>query len=134
MLTKIPSTHHIVDDDSDGVPDLPDGAGAGDGYADIFYEGVWQMDRAMAYDEDFADYLWMVDEEEFDNQEMQRLEEEALTEQCIEAMVELSPIDEMDEAMMRLSGDDSDEAAADSNTAAIPMIDNDAADGGSSEV
>lgn len=122
MLTKIPSSHHIIDDDSDGMPDLPDGA-AGDGYADIFYEGVWQMDRAMAYDEDFADYLWMVDEEEFDNQEMQRLEEEALTEQCIEAMDERSPADEPDDGrlMGRLSGGEESDTADDNS--AIPMID-----------
>ncbi|XP_055523685.1 polyadenylate-binding protein-interacting protein 2 [Wyeomyia smithii] len=40
------------------------------------------------YDEDFSEYLWMENEEEFDKQEMQRLEEEALMEQCIEAMLQ----------------------------------------------
>ncbi|XP_058812140.1 polyadenylate-binding protein-interacting protein 2 [Topomyia yanbarensis] len=39
------------------------------------------------YDEDFSEYMWMENEEEFDKQEMQRLEEEALMEQCIEAML-----------------------------------------------
>ncbi|XP_065089569.1 polyadenylate-binding protein-interacting protein 2 [Ochlerotatus camptorhynchus] len=43
-------------------------------------------------DEDFSEYMWMENEEEFDKQEMQRLEEEALMEQCIEAMLQ----DEMD--------------------------------------
>lgn len=38
-------------------------------------------------DEDFSEYMWMENEEEFDKQEMQRLEEEALMEQCIEAML-----------------------------------------------
>ncbi|XP_026465034.1 uncharacterized protein LOC113367662 [Ctenocephalides felis] len=39
-------------------------------------------------DEDFSEYLWMENEEEFDKQVMQQLEEEALMEQCIEAMLE----------------------------------------------
>ncbi|KAG6460319.1 hypothetical protein O3G_MSEX011900 [Manduca sexta] len=38
--------------------------------------------------DDFADYMWMEHEEEFDKQVMQQLEEEALMEQCIEAMLE----------------------------------------------
>ncbi|XP_026483071.2 microtubule-associated protein 1B [Vanessa tameamea] len=38
--------------------------------------------------DDFEDYMWMENEEEFDNQVMQQLEEEALMEQCIEAMLE----------------------------------------------
>uniref|UniRef100_A0A6M2DMR7 Putative polyadenylate-binding protein-interacting protein 2b n=1 Tax=Xenopsylla cheopis TaxID=163159 RepID=A0A6M2DMR7_XENCH len=38
--------------------------------------------------EDFSEYLWMENEEEFDKQVMQQLEEEALMEQCIEAMLE----------------------------------------------
>lgn len=45
-------------------------------------------------DEDFSEYMWMENEEEFDKQEMQRLEEEALMEQCIEAMLQ----DELDAA------------------------------------
>lgn len=35
----------------------------------------------------FSEYLWMENEEEFDKEVMQRLEEEALMEQCIEAML-----------------------------------------------
>ncbi|XP_063836058.1 transcriptional regulatory protein AlgP [Ostrinia nubilalis] len=38
--------------------------------------------------DDFEDYMWMENEEEFDKQVMQQLEEEALMEQCIEAMLE----------------------------------------------
>lgn len=38
--------------------------------------------------DDFADYMWMENEDEFDKQVMQQLEEEALMEQCIEAMLE----------------------------------------------
>lgn len=51
-------------------------------------------------DEDFSEYMWMENEEEFDKQEMQRLEEEALMEQCIEAMLQ----DELD-AAQNPSGD-----------------------------
>ncbi|PNF30411.1 hypothetical protein B7P43_G12874 [Cryptotermes secundus] len=39
-------------------------------------------------DGDFSEYMWMENEEEFDKQVMQQLEEEALMEQCIEAMLE----------------------------------------------
>lgn len=44
------------------------------------------------YDEDFSEYLWMEHEEEFERQEMQRLEEEALMEHCYEVMLQ----DELD--------------------------------------
>ncbi|XP_050556605.1 uncharacterized protein LOC126911793 [Spodoptera frugiperda] len=43
---------------------------------------------AQPQPDDFADYMWMENEEEFDKQVMQQLEEEALMEQCIEAMLE----------------------------------------------
>ncbi|XP_060808408.1 uncharacterized protein LOC132903659 [Amyelois transitella] len=43
---------------------------------------------APATPDDFADYMWMENEEEFDKQVIQQLEEEALMEQCIEAMLE----------------------------------------------
>jgi hypothetical protein len=38
-------------------------------------------------EDDFSEYLWMENEEEFDKEVMQRLEEEALMEECIEAML-----------------------------------------------
>lgn len=37
---------------------------------------------------DFAEYLWMENEEEFDKIEWQRLEEEELMKQCMENMLE----------------------------------------------
>ncbi|CAH1153684.1 unnamed protein product [Phaedon cochleariae] len=40
-----------------------------------------------APENDFSEYLWMENEEEFDKEVMQRLEEEALMEQCIEAFM-----------------------------------------------
>ncbi|XP_057657561.1 polyadenylate-binding protein-interacting protein 2B [Diorhabda carinulata] len=36
---------------------------------------------------DFSEYLWMEHEEEFDKEVMQRLEEEALMEECLEAFM-----------------------------------------------
>ncbi|KAJ8980709.1 hypothetical protein NQ317_019203 [Molorchus minor] len=36
---------------------------------------------------DFSEYLWMENEEEFDKEVMQRLEEEALMEECLEAFM-----------------------------------------------
>lgn len=38
--------------------------------------------------ESFDDYLWMENEEEFEKTEMQRLEEEALMEECAQAMLD----------------------------------------------
>lgn len=60
------------------------------------------------YDEDFSEYMWMENEEEFDKQEMQRLEEEALMEQCIEAMLQ----DEIDaQEQQHPDGQPKDDAA-----------------------
>ncbi|KAF4518430.1 hypothetical protein B566_EDAN002083 [Ephemera danica] len=39
-------------------------------------------------DGDFTEYLWMENEEEFEKEVMQKLEEEELMEQCLEAMME----------------------------------------------
>ncbi|XP_035896698.1 uncharacterized protein LOC118505252 [Anopheles stephensi] len=49
--------------------------------------------------DDFAEYMWMENEDEFDMQELQRLEEEELMDQCIEAMM----MDEMASADIRAS-------------------------------
>uniref|UniRef100_A0A182VZE5 Uncharacterized protein n=1 Tax=Anopheles minimus TaxID=112268 RepID=A0A182VZE5_9DIPT len=49
--------------------------------------------------DDFAEYMWMENEDEFDMQEMQRLEEEELMDQCIEAMM----MDEMASAEIMAS-------------------------------
>lgn len=58
------------------------------------------------YDEDFSEYMWMENEEEFDKQEMQRLEEEALMEQCIEAMLQ----DEIDAQEQQQDGQPKEDA------------------------
>ncbi|XP_053658751.1 polyadenylate-binding protein-interacting protein 2B [Anopheles marshallii] len=49
--------------------------------------------------DDFAEYMWMENEDEFDMQELQRLEEEELMDQCIEAMM----MDEMASAEIMAS-------------------------------
>ncbi|XP_032589731.2 polyadenylate-binding protein-interacting protein 2 isoform X1 [Drosophila mojavensis] len=42
---------------------------------------------------DFSEYMWMENEEEFDKNELQRLEEEDIMQECFEAMIE----DELEE-------------------------------------
>lgn len=49
---------------------------------------TYTQPQVSGQQDDFADYMWMENEEEFDKQVMQQLEEEALMEQCIEAMLE----------------------------------------------
>ncbi|KAL4718741.1 hypothetical protein ACJJTC_013390, partial [Scirpophaga incertulas] len=57
--------------------------------AGAFYPPApYAVPPAAAPQDDFEDYMWMENEEEFDKQVMQQLEEEALMEQCIEAMLE----------------------------------------------
>lgn len=46
------------------------------------------VEEVLSDTESFDDYLWMENEEEFEKTEMQRLEEEALMEECVEAMLE----------------------------------------------
>ncbi|XP_063704936.1 polyadenylate-binding protein-interacting protein 2 [Culicoides brevitarsis] len=53
-----------------------------------------EPDVPVSYSGDFSEYMWMENEEEFDEAEMQRLEEQALMEQCMEAMLE----DEIEES------------------------------------
>ncbi|XP_053679290.1 polyadenylate-binding protein-interacting protein 2B [Anopheles nili] len=52
--------------------------------------------------DDFAEYMWMENEDEFDMQELQRLEEEELMDQCIEAMMldEMASADRMASAAL----------------------------------
>ncbi|XP_073966817.1 uncharacterized protein isoform X2 [Choristoneura fumiferana] len=64
---------------------VPQGYMPGYVMAGAYYAGAGYP---AAPPDDFADYMWMENEEEFDKQVMQQLEEEALMEQCIEAMLE----------------------------------------------
>ncbi|XP_038221349.1 uncharacterized protein LOC119839204 isoform X2 [Zerene cesonia] len=65
---------------------MPRGPMPGYVMAGAYYPAAYPA--AAAPQDDFADYMWMENEEEFDKQVMQQLEEEALMEQCIEAMLE----------------------------------------------
>ncbi|KAI8044882.1 hypothetical protein M5D96_001057 [Drosophila gunungcola] len=73
MLLKVPSVDwtdqiiYVVDDD-DSLSDIDD-------------------------EPDFSEYMWMENEEEFDKNELQRLEEEEIMQECFEAMIE----DELEE-------------------------------------
>ncbi|XP_073816172.1 polyA-binding protein interacting protein 2 [Musca autumnalis] len=74
MLMKIPSSdwsdqfeHYVIEEESDN--DLDD------------------------LEPDFSEYLWMENEEEFDKTELQRLEDEELMKECIDAMLD----DELEE-------------------------------------
>ncbi|EDV42635.1 uncharacterized protein Dana_GF16924 [Drosophila ananassae] len=73
MLLKVPSVDwtdqiiYVVDDD-ESLSDIDD-------------------------EPDFSEYMWMENEEEFDKNELQRLEEEEMMQECFEAMIE----DELEE-------------------------------------
>lgn len=78
---KIPnsnSSNGYFGHDSSVISYLSDGSDVGNG-DDV---------DSPTLDGDFSEYMWMENEEEFDKQVMQQLEEEALMEQCIEAMLE----------------------------------------------
>jgi len=49
-------------------------------------DGLNDAPHSPSREGDFSEYLWMENEEEFEEQIMQQLEEEALMQQCIEAM------------------------------------------------
>lgn len=49
-------------------------------------DGLNDAPHSPSREGDFSEYLWMENEEEFEQQIMQQLEEEALMQQCIEAM------------------------------------------------
>uniref|UniRef100_A0A6P7GUF0 Polyadenylate-binding protein-interacting protein 2 n=1 Tax=Diabrotica virgifera virgifera TaxID=50390 RepID=A0A6P7GUF0_DIAVI len=55
-----------------------------------FTEGIENNvveDFNTAPENDFSEYMWMEHEEEFDKEVMQRLEEEALMEECLQAFM-----------------------------------------------
>jgi len=61
-------------------------------WSDQFVEYVVEEDDSLSDLEedgpDFSEYMWMENEEEFDKNELQRLEEEDIMNDCIEAMLE----------------------------------------------
>lgn len=79
------------------IPSSTGGNGHSDNLYDIDSDEFDINDIDSSFDDEFSEYLWMENEEEFDTEEMKRLEEEALMEQCIEAMLE----DEIEEEIER---------------------------------
>lgn len=78
---------------------IPSGGGLGNGYYNHDVSIISYLSDSDLSDDfdsptldgDFSEYMWMENEEEFDQQVMKQLEEEALMEQCIEAMLEEEP-------------------------------------------
>lgn len=80
-IMKVPpnqSDDHIISNPIDNISSDSD-------------DGLNDLPHSPSREGDFSEYLWMENEEEFEEQIMQQLEEEALMQQCIEAMQ-----DEMD--------------------------------------
>jgi len=70
------------------------------GGGDSYEESSSDYDEVLEFSSegeanDFSDFLWMENEEEFDDQVFQSLEEEELMNDCIEAMNELALLDEI---------------------------------------
>ncbi|KAM7359347.1 polyA-binding protein interacting protein 2 isoform 1-T3 [Cochliomyia hominivorax] len=67
-------------------------------WSDQFEQYVIEEESDSEFDEldpDFTEYLWMENEEEFDKIELQRLEDEELMKECIDAMLD----DELEEQL-----------------------------------
>ncbi|CAH1388355.1 unnamed protein product [Nezara viridula] len=47
-----------------------------------------KKEKETSLNTDFTEYLWMENEEEFDEEVLKQLEEEALMDECMEAMLE----------------------------------------------
>jgi hypothetical protein len=73
--------------------------GGGDSYDESSsdYDEVLEFSSEGNEANDFSDFLWMENEEEFEDQVYQTLEEQELMNECIEAMNELVLLDEIKE-------------------------------------
>ncbi|XP_065352307.1 polyadenylate-binding protein-interacting protein 2B isoform X1 [Cloeon dipterum] len=78
MLTKVPSSDEDFFTHEYFISSYMSDSGSSDDFS---------LD-SPAFDGDFSEYMWMENEEEFEKEVMQKLEEEELTEQCLEAMLE----------------------------------------------
>jgi len=68
-------------------------------------DGLNEAPHSPSREGDFSEYLWMENEEEFEQQIMQQLEEEALMQQCIEAMQdEMNPFSSSTPSAIYLNG------------------------------
>lgn len=94
MLEKIPTQSCGDDSDTESLDAvgpmviIENMGGGGDLFDPVAEHHLLHLNDS-SFDDDFSEYMWMLNEEEFDKEEMQRLEEEALMEQCIEAMFDL---------------------------------------------
>ncbi|KAL5282793.1 PAIP2B family protein [Megaselia abdita] len=57
----------------------------------------------IEYEPDFSEYLWMEDMEEFDKNEMQRLQDEEIMKECYEAMCEDEQVARLTEQLLLMS-------------------------------
>lgn len=95
MLEKIPTQACGDESDSESVDAvgpmviIENMDGGGELFDPMVEHHLFHLNDASFEEDDFSEYMWMMNEEEFDKEEMQRLEEEALMEQCIEAMFDL---------------------------------------------
>lgn len=64
-----------------------------DEFQDMYYS--MEMEEEPSTLDIFNEYLWMENEEEFEEEEMQRLEEQELILQCNSAMDELALLDDI---------------------------------------
>lgn len=67
--------------------------GGGDSYEESSSD--YDEFRSDSEGDDFSEFLWMENEEEFDDQELQKLEEQELMNECMQAMNELELLDEI---------------------------------------
>lgn len=72
------------------------------GGGDSYEESSSDYDEVLEFSSegeanDFSDFLWMENEEEFDDQVFQSLEEQELMNECFEAMNEMVLLDEIKE-------------------------------------
>jgi len=71
-------------------------------------DGLNDAPHSPSREGDFSEYLWMENEEEFEQQIMQQLEEEALMQQCIEAMQdEMNPFSSSTPSVIYSNGNSS---------------------------
>lgn len=133
MLLKVPTNTHSDEEDrheivAEGIP--MDGILDVDDYIDDDDDDLTDHDfdfMSSANDQDinceendFSEYMWMMNEEEFDKAEMQRLEEQSMMEQCMQLMIQLNgarcPVMDGDGQTLLVLNDVSEEEDDDDDT------------------
>jgi hypothetical protein len=91
MLTKVPS---VCGNSFGGA------SGEENSEFDSDHEDILEFsseDERTQNPNDFSDFLWMENEDEFETEVYEKLEEEELTNECLEAFNEMSLLDEIRE-------------------------------------